>query len=312
MEQEELSLEQLKAPRYWPWWALIGFLWTIAHLPFPVQMLVGRTIGFLASLVPWMRRNVAEVNIKLCFPHLTLAERDKLLRQHFQSLGTGFIEMVMGWWMPNEKLLPLIEISGLEHLDQAMKDGNGVILLGAHFTSIELGGRLLVAKRPEYEYTVMYRPHENPVFEHFVKSCREERMGKVIARNNIRAMIRSLRNNKISWYAPDQNFGDKKNNIFVPFFGIPASTNPGTSRIAKVSGSPVIPFFTERKKDYSGYKLTLLPPLENFPSDDVEADAIRLNVLIEDQVSLIPEQYFWVHRRFKSRPSTGQDFYRSC
>jgi KDO2-lipid IV(A) lauroyltransferase len=251
------------------------------------------------------RRHIAETNIRLCFPELTPRARARLVRDHFASLGISMLEVAMGWWASERRLRTLGQVQGLEHLQQALAHGKGVILLSAHFTCLELGGRLLALHAP---FHVMYRPHENPVLEHVQRSNREAHFERAIPRDDPRAMLRSLKQNKAVWYAPDQNYGHK-HSVFAPFFGVPAATSTATARLARVSGAAVVPFFPIRRGDGRGYDLTLLPALEDFPSDDVAADTARINRLIEDHVRKAPEQYLWAHQRFKDRPAGSPALY---
>jgi len=268
-------------------------------------MACGRLLGRSALLLARRRRAIADTNLQLCFPDLNEVQRRTLLRRHFESFGIGLIEVAVSWWTPDSRLRSLGRIDGLEHVHEALRRGKGVILLSAHFTSLEIGGRLLALHLP---FHVVYRPNENPLVEAVMRRARERRFDKAIARDDIRGMLKSLKQNRAVWYASDQNFGHK-HSVFAPFFGIPAATNTATARIAKISGAAVVPFFAERLNDGTGYLLRLLPALDNFPSGDIGADTKRINRLIEDQVRRAPEQYFWMHRRFKDRPSGNPDLY---
>ncbi|MCK5718585.1 MAG: LpxL/LpxP family Kdo(2)-lipid IV(A) lauroyl/palmitoleoyl acyltransferase [Thiomargarita sp.] len=295
----------LLAPRYWLLWIGIGFLWSLIHLPHQWRLSTGRQIGILAYYLIARRRKIAAINLKLCFPKLNEIQQKHLIRQHFQSLGMGLLEMLSAWWLPNKTLKPLGHIEGLEYLYQALEHGKGVILLSAHFTSLEIGTRFLTMHTSIHG---VYRQHENPLIEYFMKKSREHWAEKAIPRNSIREMLRSLKQNKALWFATDQNFGHK-NSVFVDFFNISASTNIATSRLAKMSGAIVIPFFTQRLKANKGYKVILQAPLDNFPSGNEIEDTLRINQLIEQQVLQVPEQYLWVHRRFKTRPNNEKSFY---
>ncbi len=289
----------LLKPRYWLLWLSLCFLWSLTRLPHRWRLAVGRHIGHLGYRLAHRRRKIADINLKLCFPELNETERKKLLWQHFESLGMGLLEMLSAWWLPDSRLKPLGHIEGLEHLHTALAEGKGVILLSAHFTLLEIGIRFLTM------YTTIhgaYRQHENPLIEHFMKKSRESHAEKAIPRDAVREMLRSLKQNKALWLATDQNF---EQGVFTPFFGIAAATNTAASRLAHISNAKVVPFFMQRIAD-QGYKIILQPALENFPSGDKEQDALRMNQLIEEQVRKAPEQYLWVHRRFKTRPVNEQ------
>lgn len=274
-------------------------MWLISRgLPYAAIIHLGRRLGRLVLRASERRRRIAETNLALCFPQQNENERAELLLRHFESLGIGLLTTGMAWWSSDRRLRKLVTAEGLEHLQQAIAQGKGAILLSGHFSDLEMSGRLLSLFHP---FAVMYRPHENPVIEKAFKRNRELRFSAAIPRGEARQVIKALKQNQAVWYAPDQSYSDP-NSTLAPFFGVPASTNLGTSRLAKVSGAPVLPFFGYRLPGSRGYRLVILPPLEAFPSDDTVADTARINQVIERAVNQAPEQYFWVHRRFKNRP----------
>lgn len=285
-------------PRYWLTGISLGLLWCITRLPYRLQMQLGSLIGWLALRLAKRRRRIAATNLKLCFPELPAEAQVSLLRRHFDSLGKGIVETALCWWGREKQLRDLYSIKGIEHLNAALNHHKGVILLSAHFTTLEIGGRLLAMETP---FHVLYRTHKNALFEHIMHRARVRRFDKAIARNDMRTLIASLKAGHAIWYAPDQNHGGT-HSIFVPFFGVPASTITSTSRIAAISGAAVVPFFQQRLPDYRGYELRLYPALNYFPGDSTEADTVRISQLIENEISKMPEQYLWVHRRFKTRP----------
>lgn len=293
------------SPRHWPVRFGLGLLWLLVQLPYRWQLALGRRLGIWSMRLSKRRRHIAATNLRLCFPELDGHARQHLLREHFGSLGISALEVALGWWASDRRLRPLAHITGLEHLHRAGADGRGVILLSAHLTCLELGGRLLALYAP---FHVMYRPHQNVLVERVQRRNRELRFERAIPRDDARGMLRSLKSGHAVWYASDQNYGHK-HSVFAPFFNIPAATSTATTRLARLSGAAVVPFFPRRRHDGSGYELTLLPALSNFPSDDAAADTARINRLIEDQVRLAPEQYLWVHRRFKDRPPGSADLY---
>ena len=279
-------------------WLAAGLLWGVTRLPYPWQLAIGRGLGRLIQRLARRRRYIALTNLRLCFSALTDDEHQRLLNAHFSSLGIALVETALGWWGSDRRLGKLATLTGLEHLQAALRQGRGAILLSAHFTTLEIGGRLLALRAP---FHVLYRSHKNPVIETLQLRARRRRFEKAIPRDDLRGLLASLKRNRPVWYAPDQDFGSD-NSVFVPFFGIPAATLTATSRLARVSGAPVVPFFPRRLSGARGYELTLLPALEGFPGDDVEQDTRRITSLIEERIRQQPEQYLWVHRRFKTRP----------
>ncbi|MEQ6343058.1 MAG: LpxL/LpxP family Kdo(2)-lipid IV(A) lauroyl/palmitoleoyl acyltransferase [Gammaproteobacteria bacterium] len=304
MTDTSFPASRFLSPRYWPLWIGFGITWSLARLPYAWLMRAGRMLGRLLLALPGHRRHVASVNLALCFPELTDAQRYDLLRRHFESLGMGMMEIVLSWWASPARLRPLAHVEGVEHLDMALNEGRGVILLMAHFTTVEIATTLLAMRVPLY---ATYRPHNNALFEEVMRRARQ-RHGSVIDHGNIRAMLRALKNNKAVWYSPDQDYSGN-HSVFVPFFGVSAATMTATAELARLGNASVIPIFPERLPGDQGYRITLQPALENFPSGDAEKDTARINALFEAQVRLIPEQYLWVHRRFKSRPTGSKGVY---
>ena len=232
------------SPLVWPTWLGLGLLRLASRfISFTLALAIGRFIGRLIYRLSPRRRHIASVNLGICFPQLSEAARNELLREHFESLGIGMLMIGFAWWATDAKLKPLVEIEGLEHLRDSLGKGKGVILLSAHFTELEITGRLLSLFQP---IAVMYRPHENPVIEWAFSRNRRQRFEAAIPRNDIRQVVRTLKQNLPVWYAPDQSFKGR-NSTLAPFFGELAGTNTATSRLAKISQAEVILF--------SGYRL---------------------------------------------------------
>lgn len=286
------------APRYWLLWLGFGLMWLVARLPFRVQMAAGAVLGWLMYVLLPARRHIAEVNLQLCFPELSDEVRRKMLRRHFDALGKASIETAMAWWSTDAHLNRLHRFEGMEHLDAALAQGKGVILLCAHFTTLEIGARVFAMHRP---MVAMYREHKNPLYEHIMRHHRKVHFHDAIPRRDVRSAVRALKNNLPLWYAPDQDYG-RKHSVFAPFFGVQAAMITATARFAKMSDAPVVPYFQERLADGSGYVMRLYPALEHFPVGDDVIDATTINAVIENEIRKFPEQYLWVHRRFKTRP----------
>ncbi|TWI55656.1 KDO2-lipid IV(A) lauroyltransferase [Pseudomonas duriflava] len=287
-------------PRFWLLWLGLGLLWLIIQLPYRVLLALGRLLGMVMLRMASDRRAIAARNLELCFPQWTVKERERVLKENFASSGIALLEMAMSWWWPPARLRRLAHIEGLEHLQQAQKDGNGVILMALHFTTLEIGAALLGQR---HTIDGMYREHGNPVFDYIQRRGRERhnRDATAIEREDVRAMLKVLRAGRAIWYAPDQDYGAKQS-LFVPLFGIPAATVTATTKFARLGRALVMPFTQERLADGSGYRLVIHPPLDGFPGESEEADCLRINQWIERQVSQLPEQYLWAHRRFKTRP----------
>lgn len=289
---------RLYAPRYWPTWLGVALLWCLTRLPYRLQLGAGRALGLLLWLVGGRRKRITQTNIDLCFPDLPPPQRARIARENFASMGIAVLEMGMSWWASERRLRRLVTIEGLEHLETALQAGHGAIVLSAHFTTMEIGGRLLALFTP---VSVLYREHKNAAMEYVISRGRAGFTREPMLRDNLLGMRRSLRGNLPVWYAPDQDFGIGKG-LFVPFFGIPAATITATSTLAKMAHSPVVPFYQTRLPGARGYRLTLLPALADFPGADVTQDTRRINAQLEAMIRSQPEQYLWAHRRFKTRP----------
>lgn len=287
-------------PRFWLLWLGLGVLWLVVQLPYKVQLCIGRVLGAFMYRIAGDRRRIAARNLELCFPEKTAAEREQLLKENFASTGIAFFEMAMSWWWSKPRLAKLAHVEGLEHLEQAQREGKGVILMAFHFTTLEIGAALL---GQQHTIDGMYREHNNPLFDFIQRRGRERHNADSLAveRDDVRGMLKLLRSGRAIWYAPDQDYGAKQS-IFVPLFGIPAATVTATSKFAKLGKAQVVPFTQQRLADGSGYKLVIHAPLSDFPGESDEADCLRINQWAERAIRECPEQYLWAHRRFKTRP----------
>lgn len=287
-------------PRYWPMWAGLGLLWLLIQLPYPTILVLGRLLGRIMLHIMPERRHIAETNLRLCFPDWSDDRRERVLHENFESNGIALFEMAMAWWWPAKRLARLAHVEGLEHLQRAAADGRGVVLMSMHFTTLEIGAALLSQKAT---IDGMYREHANAAFDFVQRRGRERHNADAIAveREDVRSMLKSMRSGRAIWYAPDQDYG-RKASVFVPFFGVQAATVTATSTFARLGKALVIPFTQTRLPGARGYLLTVHPPLEGFPSGDETPDALRINQWVESAIVEQPEQYMWVHRRFKTRP----------
>ncbi len=279
-------------------WVSLGLLRVAALFPYRAQLSMGRILGKILQYLSSSRRRVIDINLQLCFPEKSQPERDKIRNDCYQNIGIALLEMAMCWWWSERRLKPLVEIRGREHIDAVLQSGRGVILLTGHFTSLEIGGRLFTLSIP---LQAMYRTQKNRLFDSYLYTRRSSYLENTISRKNTRQMIKGIKKLIPTWYAPDQNFPNEKN-VFVPFMGVQTATISAGSRLAQSSGGAMLPFYPERKKDGSGYIIWIDAPLEDFPSGDDTKDATAINASIEKLVRRNPEQYMWIHKRFKTRP----------
>jgi KDO2-lipid IV(A) lauroyltransferase len=301
------SLLRFWQPRYWPIWIGLALLRVITLLPYAAQCAIGRGLGRLLWLAVAKRRHVVAVNLRLCFPELDEVARRRLVRRHFESLGVMVVDLGMAAWASDRRLQRLTRIEGIEHLRQATADGRGVIILSAHLPGMEITGRVVSRESPQL--AGLYRPLRNRLIDEILRRIRLRAAAEVIPKDSMRQLIRSLKRGVSVWYAPDQSYR-RNYSVLIPFFGEPAMTNAALTPIAKLSGARVLPYFSERLPDGQGYLGKFLPPLADFPSEDPEADARRVTALIEEQIRRSPEQYYWIHRRFKGRPGLPDPYAR--
>ncbi len=294
-------------PVYWPAWCLIGVLWLLIQLlSYRMLLCLGKIIGLLIFKLDKRQRHIASVNINLCFPSLDDKEKANLLRQSFISVGIGIFETGLAWWGSDRKLKNLGHIHGIDNLKATKKDGKGLILFGIHFTTLEIAGRLFALHG--CDFAIIYRAHKNAFINHLMKKIRQKRYPLAIERNNVRAILKALKQGKVIWYTPDIDAG-YYDHIFVPFFGISAASMTATSRLALISKSNALVSTYYRRDDGTGYDIYLSPKLENFPTKNIKKDVTLINQKIEEAVLKKPEQYLWQYKRFKTRPKDERRFY---
>lgn len=275
-----------------------------ARLPWPLQRALGGVLGGVLRLMVPLRRRAARINLRLCFPAMTEAEREALLRASFRDFGIGLFEFARAWWGSIAPIRRRARIEGLEHLTALRAQGRGVLLISGHFMTLETCGRLLCDHVP---LAGMYRRYRNPVMEWAVKRGRLRYAAAMFGNDEVRAALRHLKQGGLLWYAPDQDMRGK-DTVFAPFFGVPAATITATHQFARLTGCAVVPFF--HRREGGRYVLRIAPPLPDFPSDDATADSARVNAAIEAMVREAPSQYLWIHRRFKRRPGGARSPYR--
>lgn len=293
-------------PRYWAAWLGVALLWLLGRLPQWCVLILARPLGWVMSVAMVRRRRVAERNLEQCFPEVDRRGRDALIGECFRSLGRTLFEIAWSWSGSDSLLRRLGRVEGIEHVKECVGRGQGVLLVTAHFTCLEIGARVAALRFDRAG--AIYRPLRSPVLEWYQNRSRGRYTEALIVKQDMRAAVRFLRSGGVLWYAPDQDFGPKRS-VFAPFFGVPAATLVATERLAQLTRCAVIPMFPRYEQRSRKYVVTLYPPLEDFPTGDTVADLTRINALLEHHVRMAPEQYWWIHRRFKTRPPGEPAFY---
>ena len=289
-------------------WLAVGILRLATYLPVSAIWAIGSSVGMLIYRLTPSRRRAARINLKQAYPKLNNTEIDTLNKKAFKSLGISIFEMGIAWFKSSDSLKHQCQIEGLEHLNKAMAKNKGVILLTGHFTTLEIGARLIGFYVDKYNG--VFKKAHNPLFNAIMVKYRANFGDELLENKNIRAIIRGLKKGHATWFAPDQDFSSH-GIVFTPFLGGIASTLTTTAKLAKMTGAAVVPFYPIRLEKGQGYKLIVLPALENFPSDNIEADSARVNKAIEDMVYDCPEQYLWSHKRFKTHPDRQTNIYQT-
>lgn len=292
---------ELLHPRHWLTWLGLVLLVLLTRLPYGWQLALGKCLGLLLHKVGKSRRHIAKVNVSLCFPDKSPEEQARLVRQIFIDNGIGLMETLIGWFRKPDYLLSRTRFYGFEQVTAAQAEGRGVMLLGAHYSMLDLAGALVSNIQ---RVNISYRPQDNPVMNFLMEKGRSALYDHCFTRKDIRAFIRTLKQGDVLWYAQDQDFG-RKNSVFVDFFGHPAATITATSRIAKAGNALVMPISYFRREDNSGYDVRVHPPLAIPSGDDLE-DARIANHFLESQLRQHPSQYLWLHKRFKTSPDKDE------
>ncbi len=301
-------LSLLKHPRDWPMLLGMSLLRLICLLPYRWLMALGRTLGRLLYHGLASRRGVAAINLELTHPHLTDKARSGLLRASFQSLGCMVFEAGLAWWSSNRRIAGLSEVLGQDQLLSLLGEGQGVLLVSAHFTTLEIGTRILCDAIPG-QIAGLYRKHGSAALDTVVRGSRLRYAANLFNRLQTRQAVRHMRQGHALWYAADQDYG-RGDSIFVPFLGVTASTITSTHHLARMGNARVIMVSQQRLPEGRGYRLVFSRPLDGIPSDDIQADTLRINQQLDQMVFANPEQYLWIHRRFKTRPEGHESLYR--
>jgi KDO2-lipid IV(A) lauroyltransferase len=283
---------------------LIFLLWLLHFLPLPVLGRIGNAVGWLMYYAIPKRRKIALVNLRLCMPELGEAERVDIAKRHFTAYSRSILERSLIWWAPFERIHGLIEI--VPKVPKAQLESSPTILFCPHFVCLDVAG---VAARVVPLATI-YSPQKNKAFDDLLRYGRE-RYGPVrlfTRTDGIKPIIRALREGLPYFMLPDMDFGEK-DATFVPFFGVPAATLTALGRLAGATGAKVIPVVATFLPNYKGYRVEFYPAWEDYPGDDIIAATRRMNAFIEDRVREYPAEYFWTHKRFKTRPPGEPSFY---
>ncbi|WP_404341019.1 LpxL/LpxP family Kdo(2)-lipid IV(A) lauroyl/palmitoleoyl acyltransferase [Pseudoalteromonas mariniglutinosa] len=286
-------------PRYWLTWLGVFFLYLISWLPHKLQLLMGKTLGRLIHRFMKRRRHIAEVNIKLCFPTMPKQQQRELVLKNMENTGIAMIETGMAWWWPTWRINKVFgSVKGIEHLTEIQRAGKGVLLLVPHILHLEMASRIMGLRCQGIGF---YRPHNNPLMEYFTTNGRLRSNEYLIGKRDVKGLLAALKNTKVCYYLPDQDYGRKRCE-FAPFYAVnDAATTTGTLMFAASKHCETASLIS-RRDEQGQYHLEILPALEDFPSGDNLADVTRVNQRIEQAVNAAPEQYMWLHRRFKTRP----------
>ncbi|MCL1058777.1 LpxL/LpxP family Kdo(2)-lipid IV(A) lauroyl/palmitoleoyl acyltransferase [Shewanella gelidimarina] len=298
VEKAQLS-SHLYHPKYWLLWLGVAMMRLTQVLPLPLQMKIGAAIGRIAMKFARKRVNTAKRNLQLCFPDMSEAEQQTLLRENFEQTGKAIFDTINGWWWSDEKIQQHMTIKGQEHVEQTLNSGQGVILYAVHCLPLEMGARIFGQFQPGVG---VYRPHNNAVMEYLQVKGRLRSNKALVPKRDLRQMVRSLRAPNVIWYTADQDFG-RSSATFIPFFAVQeAATITGATTLARLGKAKVLPFFVERNSTDTGYNIEIQAPLEDFPGENEIEDAKRGNRIIEEIICRNKGQYMWLHRRFKTRP----------
>lgn len=302
----EARLRRFAHPRWWPTWIGLGFMRAVSLLPLPVIALFGGALGMLLYALHAGRRRVVQVNLRMCFPKLSPRARTRIARRHFRAFGQTLLDIGIAWWASQRRLRRLTRFRGREHYDQALRENKNIILLAPHFLGLEYGGIRLSMERP---MVTVFRHPVNKLLSGVMARARSRFYLRLVEHiQSFTPLVKQTKSGVPLYYLPDQDAGPRQS-VFAPFFGVPAATFAVLPRLAKMTDAVVIPCVTRQLPWGRGYEIEFRPPLKNFPTGDALADTTRMNREIEAAVREMPEQYFWLHKRFKTRPKGEKGFY---
>ena len=292
-------------PKFFPTWILILLMRIGVFIPFSAQVIIGKAIGKL--IYPFMSklRSTAYSNISHCFPEKKHPQVNAMVKHHFEAIGVSLFETANAYYASDKKINKLLIVKNEQYFTDAVKQEGGIILLCAHFMPLMLGSRALLLK---HTIANIYRPQNNKLFDQAMVKGYKKHGAVMIKSTDMRSIIKAINNSLPIWYAPDQDLGEK-NSVFAPLFGIQTATASATSRLAKNNNTRVIPYSFIRTK--KGYEMSFEKPLLDFPSNNSVKDATTTNMILEKQIKKTPDQYLWIHRRFKTRPEGAENFYKN-
>ncbi|MGP1958310.1 MAG: Kdo(2)-lipid IV(A) acyltransferase [Arsenophonus sp.] len=293
-------------PQYWLIWLVTGIFYLLVLLPYPIIYWLGIRLGRLSKFFLKKRLQIAKRNLELCFPKMNKQKQEKMINKNFESVGMGLFETAMAWYWPDKRVRRWFTIKGHNNIEKIQITGQGIIVVGIHFLTLELGARIFGILNPGIG---VYRPNNNPVMNWLQTRGRLRSNKFMLDRKDIKGMIRNLKQGEILWYAPDHDYGPKKS-VFVPFFKVKyTATTMGTHILTKLANPIMIPFTPRRLANAKGYELLIQPAITDFPQKDEISTAIFMNKLIEKKIMQAPDQYMWLHRRFKTRPDSMPSLY---
>ena len=303
MKNEKLPQFQphFLAPKYWGFWLGVAIWRSLLLLPYPILRHIGNGLGWLFSKLKVGKRRaaIARRNLELCFPEMPEQEREAILQENLRAVGMAIIETGMAWFWPTWRINRWCKAEGLENITKAQQEGKGVLLIGLHFLTLELGARIFGVHNPGVG---VYRPNDNKVVDWMQTWGRLRSNKYMLDRKDVKGMIRALKEGEIVWYAPDHDYGPRSS-VFVPLFAVEqAATTTGTYILARMGKPAIIPFNAIRAEDGSGYTMIIQPRLEDFPLENETVAAAAMNKVVEQEILRAPNQYMWMHRRFKTRP----------
>jgi KDO2-lipid IV(A) lauroyltransferase len=302
----DAALSHYLQPRWWPTWIGLGFMRMVSWLPLPLITAIGAALGQLLYVLHAKRRHVVNVNVRRCFPELARGQQSRIVRRHFRAFGQTLLDIGISWWASEARIKRLTRFRGREHYDQALRDKKNIILLAPHFLGLEIGGIRLSTEQP---MVTVFRHPVNELLSVVMERARSRfQLNLVEHVKPLTTLVRQTKNGVPLYYLPDQDAGPRQS-VFAPFFGIPAATFVVLPRLAQMTDAVVIPCITRQRSWGRGYEINFRPPLNNFPSGDPVADTTRMNREIEAAVREMPAQYFWLHKRFKTRPKGEPAFY---